>query len=87
MTNEYMVEVINNNEHTFLKSYGSTVENIVDNMVDLIGVSKIISIINIKTKEEWELHEDINFLRHLKNQIPDNIEMFFEVREDNDTTH
>ena len=78
---EYIMDVEINNERTTLKTFSRTVEGAVDNMVKSEGVQKLFAIGNKNTLEAWEFEEDITKLRNLRNELPENIEMFFKVGE------
>lgn len=79
---EYLVDVEMDNERTTIKTFARTVENAIDNIVQLPSVQKLFNIGNTNTKEIWEFEEDIEELRELRKQLPSNIEMFFSVKKD-----
>jgi hypothetical protein len=76
---EYLMDVQIDDERTTLKTFSRTVEGAVDNMVKMEGVQKLFNIGNLDTQETWDFNEDITQLRELRNQLPDNIEMFFGI--------
>ena len=78
---EYIMDVEIDNERTTLKTFSRTVEGAVDNMVKIEGVQKLFAIGNKNTLEAWEFEEDITKLKNLRNELPENIEMFFKVGE------
>ena len=79
---EYIVDVEMDNEKQLIKTFARTVENAIDNIVQLPSVQKLFNIGNTNTKEIWEFEEDIEELRELRKNYHQNIEMFFSVRKD-----
>ena len=61
---EYIVDVEMDNERTTIKTFARTVENAIDNIVQLPSVQKLFNIGNTNTKEIWEFEEDIEELKN-----------------------
>jgi len=78
---EYILDVEQEGQLTTIKTFANSVEGVIDNVVDMKSVDKLFHIGNLKTKQIWEFDEDIRSLRKLKEKIPNNIKMFFSVKD------
>ena len=77
---EYLLEVEIDGNKDAIKTFARSVEYAVDNIVKMESVDRLFNIINLDTQESWEFNEDIKMLRELRNQMPNNVEMFFGVQ-------
>ena len=77
---EYLLEVEIDGKKDAIKTFARSVEYAVDNIVKMESVDRLFNIINLDTQESWEFNEDIKMLRELRNQMPNNVEMFFGVQ-------
>lgn len=78
---EYILDVEQEGQLTTIKTFANSVEGVIDNVVDMKSVDKLFHIGNLETKQIWEFDEDIRSLRKLKEKIPNNIKMFFSVKD------
>lgn len=83
--NEYKALVLHEGQKEMLKTYGDSIEEAIDNMVMMEGVSFLYMIQDLKLQEQWDFDEDLRPLRELRKKIPLNVDISFEPR--HDTTH
>jgi hypothetical protein len=85
MINEYEVLVLKDNKKEVLKTYADCVEEAIDNLVLIEGISRLYMIKDVNLQEIWDFDEDISGLRELRNLLPPDIRISFGVK--NDTIH
>ena len=83
--NEYTALVLHEGQKETLKTYGNSIEEAIDNMVMMEGVSFLYMIQDTKLQEQWDFDEDLRPLRELRKKIPPHVDLTFEPR--HDTTH
>ena len=80
--NEYKVLVLHEGQKETLKTYGNSIEEAIDNMVMMEGVSFLYMIQDTKLQEQWDFDEDLRPLRELRKKIPPHVDLTFEPRHD-----
>ena len=83
--NEYNALVIQEGQTETLKTFGNSVEEAVDNLVMMEGITFLHWIQDVKLQEQWDFDEDLVPLRALRKRIPDYVDMSFGVK--HVTTH
>ena len=83
--NEYNALVIQEGQTETLKTFGNSVEEAVDNLVMMEGITFLHWIKDVKLQEQWDFDEDLVPLRALRKRIPDYVNMSFGVK--HVTTH
>jgi|TARA_R110000803_G_scaffold209321_1_gene278797 hypothetical protein len=83
--NEYNALVIQEGQTETLKTFGNSVEEAVDNLVMMEGITFLHWIKDVKLQEQWDFDEDLVPLRALRKRIPDYVDMSFGVK--HVTTH
>ena len=83
--NEYKALVIQEGKTETLKTFGNSIEEAIDNMVMIEGITFLHWIEDIKLEEQWHFDEDLVPLRALRKRIPDYVDMSFGVK--HVTTH
>ena len=83
--NEYNALVIQEGQTETLKTFGNSVEEAVDNLVMIEGITFLHWIQDVKLQEQWDFDEDLVPLRALRKRIPDYVDMSFGVK--HVTTH
>ena len=81
---EYDMLVEFNNKKQELKTFASSIEGAIDNMIVIEDVNSIYSAICLDTGEKFNFGDgltDIVSLQKLRKQLPDDIEMSFEIQE------
>ena len=70
---EYLVEIITQEGKDTIKTFGFSVIDVVDSMVDLIHVQELGEIVRIKDQESWKFSQEISLekLRSLKALVKD----------------
>ena len=80
--NEYNALVLYQGQKETLKTFGSSIEEAIDNMVMMEGVNFLYMIQDLKSQEEWTFDEDLRPLRYLRQKIPSNMSISFEPKQD-----
>ena len=83
--NEYNALVIQEGQTETLKTFGNSVEEAVDTLVMMEGITFLHWIKDVKLQEQWDFDEDLVPLRALRKRIPDYVNMSFGVK--HVTTH
>ena len=81
---EYDMLVEFNNIKQELKTFASSIEGAIDNMIVMENVNSIYSAICLDTGEQFNFGDDLTdivSLQKLRKQLPDDIEMSFEIQE------
>ena len=70
---EYLVEIITEEGKDTIKTFGFSVTDVMDSMVDLIHVQELGEIVRIKDQESWKFSQEISLekLRSLKALVKD----------------
>ena len=82
---EYDMLVEFNNKKQELKTFASSIEGAIDNMIVMENVNSIYSAICLDTGEQFNFGDalpDIVSLQKLRKQLPDDIEMSFEIQDE-----
>ena len=82
---EYNMKVEVNKQQQELKTFASSVEEAIDNMIVMEDVNSIYSAICLDTGEQFNFRNDLTdivSLRKLREQLPNDIEMSFEVQDE-----
>ena len=82
---EYDMQVEFNNKKQELKTFASNIEGAIDNMIVMEDVNSIYSAICLDTGEQFNFRDDLTdivSLRKLREQLPNDIEMSFEVQDE-----
>ena len=83
--NEYDIKVKFNNQEQDMKTFASSIEGAIDNMILLEDVDSIYSAICLDTGENFYFGDDLIELKSLKEMrknLPEDMELSFEVQDD-----
>ena len=81
---EYLVEIITQEGKDTIKTFGFSVIDVVDSMVDLIHVQELGEIVRIKDQESWKFSQETSLekLRSLKALVKDKAQIKLHLEED-----
>jgi hypothetical protein len=82
---EYLVEIITDEGKDIIKTFGSSVIDVVNSMVDLPHIKELGEIIRTKDQESWIFSKEISLeeLRSLKDLVKDKAQIKLSLLEDN----
>ena len=82
---EYLVDIVTEEGKDTIKTFGLSVIDVVNSMVDLIHVQELGQITRIKDQESWIFTEEISLdeLRSLKDLVKDKAQIKLSLLEDN----
>ena len=82
---EYNMKVEFNKQQQELKTFASSVEEAIDNMIVMEDINSIYSAFCLDTGEQFNFGDDLTdiiSLQKLRKQLPNDIEMSFEVQDE-----
>jgi len=82
---EYNMKVEFNNQQQELKTFASSIEEAIDNMIVMEDINSIYSASCLDTGEQFNFGDDLTdiiSLQKLRKQLPNDIEMSFEIQDE-----
>lgn len=71
---EYLVEVLIDDEPETLKTFANSIYSVIDSMITFEGVQDIFKVTNTSNDTIWNVEEmDVNYLRKLRSEIDSNL--------------
>ena len=71
---EYLVEVLIDDEPETLKTFANSIYSVIDSMITFEGVQDIFKVPNTSNDTIWNVEEmDVNYLRKLRSEIDPNL--------------